>query len=309
MVEPIKKVSLIGLGALGVMYAQHLSQKMRSEDLRIIVDKDRKKRYLEDGIYCNGEQVEFNYVTPEQEVEPADLLIFSVKYTQLQEAIKSVKNHIGEDTIIISVLNGIVSEVDIGAVYGHKHMLYCVAQGMTALKEGNRLTYMNKGLLCFGELNAVENSPKVERLKAFFDRVEMPYEINNHMERKLWSKLLVNVGINQTLAFYEATNVAVQQPGEIREHMIRAMEEVIKVAQHEGVDLSYEDIEYWLKLIATLEPHGMPSMAQDVKANRTTEVELFAGTIVKLGKQYNVDVPVNEHFLRYFTDKMLGSKQ
>ena len=218
----------------------------------------------------------------------------------LQEAIKAVEKHVGEDTIILSVLNGVVSEADIGEVYGDAHNLYCVAQGMTALKEGNQLTYKNKGIICFGELNAIENSEKVQQVKTFFDSVDMPYEINNQMQIKLWSKLLANVGINQTVAYYKTTNAAIQQTGEHRNLMIKAMEEVLLVAEKEKVKLSYKDIDYWLAIIDTLESDGMPSMAQDVKADRQTEVELFAGTIVKLAKKHGLDVPVNEMFHKHF---------
>lgn len=303
MIKPIKKVSLIGLGALGIMYSEHMMNHMPLEDLRIIADSARIKKYTEGGIYCNDRRCEFPYVTPEEKVEPADLLIFAVKYTQLQAAISAVKNHVGEDTIILSVLNGVVSEADIGDVYGEKHNLYCVAQGMTAVKNDNHLTFKNKGILCFGELNALENTEKVESVKQFFDQIQMPYEINNQMQTKLWSKLLVNVGINQTVAYYETTNKSVQEPGEARDMMIAAMKEVIRVAELEGVGLSDLDIDYWLHVIATLDADGMPSMAQDVRADRSTEVELFAGTIIKLAKKHNIDVAVNERFYEYFTKK------
>lgn len=303
MIKPIKKVSLIGLGALGIMYSEHMLHQMPFEDLRIIADTTRIKKYTEGGIYCNDVRCDFNYVTPEEEVESADLLIFAVKYTQLQEAITAVEKHVGEHTIILSVLNGVVSESDIGAVYGEGHNVYCVAQGMTAVKEGNHLTYQNKGILCFGELNTLKSTDNVERVMKFFDRLKMPYEINNQMQTKLWSKLLANVGINQTVAYYKTTNIKIQEPGVVRDQMIAAMKEVIQVAELEAVDLSAKDIEYWLGIISTLEPGGMPSMAQDVKANRPTEVELFAGTILTLAKKHGIDVPVNEMFYKHFAIK------
>ncbi len=300
MEKTIKNVSLIGLGALGVMYSQHLAEKIPYENLRIIADEQRINKYQKEGVYCNGINCSFNYVTPDEEVEAADLLIFAVKYNNLQDAIRSVVNHVGEDTIIISVLNGIVSEADIGEVYGNEHNLYCIAQGMTALKEGNRMTYVKKGKLFFGELNKTYNTEKVERLKTFFDHVEMPYEIDNQMQTKLWSKLMANAGINQTVAYHETTNKNIQKPGKIRDMMVAAMEEVLAVAVCEGVDLSQSDIDYWLKIFDNLEPDGMPSMAQDVKAGRSTEVELFGGTIVKLAQKHGVEVPLNKMFYEYF---------
>ena len=39
---------------------------------------------------------------------------------------------------------------------------------------------------------------------------------------------------------------------------------------------------------------GMTSMLQDVLAKRKTEVEIFAGTMIKLGEKYNISVPYNK---------------
>ena len=301
MNKPIQKVSIIGLGALGILYGEHFLRKMPVGDLRIIADSDRIDRYKRKGIYCNGQVCNFRYVTPGDEVEPADLILFAVKYTTLPQAIEMVRGHVGPDTIILSVLNGVVSEQEIGAVYGNEHLLYSVAQGMTAAKVGIQMSYKSKGILCFGELHAIENSAKVERVKRFFDSVSLPYEINNQMHNKLWSKLMINVGVNQTVGYFNATNKLIQQPGKPRDMVIAAMEEVIAVGQKEGVGISADDIAYWLKIIDSLAPDESPSMAQDVKAGRPTEVDLFAGTIVSLGKKYGIAVPVNQLFLDHFT--------
>ena len=299
--KDIKTVSIIGMGALGILYADHLSKEIPKRDLRVVVDGKRKERYESQGLYCNGEACDFHYVLPEERIEPADLLIVAVKYTNLPEAIESVRHHVGDDTIILSVLNGIESEKDIGRVYGQEHMLYCVAQGMTAAKNGNQMTYKHKGILCFGELDQKESSEKVLRLQRFFDSVKMPYQVNNHMALKLWSKLMVNVGINQTVAYYGATNEVVQKKGKARDMMIEAMEEVVAVARQEGIGLTSGDIDYWLQIIDGLNPQGSPSMAQDVAANRPSEVELFSGTISRLGSKYKLEVPVNDSFYSYFT--------
>ena len=165
----IKKVSIIGLGALGILFGHHLSKRMEKKDLRIIADSDRIKKYQTDGVYCNDERCDFNYISPEEILEPADLLIFTVKFNGLQDAIKAVKNHVGENTIIISALNGISSETVIGETYGMDKVLYCVAQGMDAVKVGNKLTYANMGMLVFGDREPGIISEKVKAVAAFFE--------------------------------------------------------------------------------------------------------------------------------------------
>lgn len=163
----INTVSIIGLGALGTLYAAHFTKVLSKESVRIVADKERIQRYKNQGIYCNNEFCDFNYVATDEIMEPADLVIFSVKYSGLSQAIKDAKNQIGENTVIISVLNGITSEEVIGEAYGMDKVLYCVAQGMDAVKKGNHLNYVNMGMLCFGEKDNEIWSEKVKAVAEF----------------------------------------------------------------------------------------------------------------------------------------------
>ncbi len=293
--KEIRMVALIGLGALGIMYGHHLSKVMPFERLRIIADRERINRYETEKVYCNGELCRFNYVSPEEDAgEPADLVVFAVKYPGLAQAIEAVRKQVGDNTVILSTLNGITSEEVIGRTYGMEKIIYCVAQGMDAVKEGNRMTYVNMGILCIGDLEPGSISPNVRRVADFFERVKIPYEVDTDMRKRLWGKLMLNVGVNQTVAVYEGTYGTIQREGPARETMIAAMREVMALAPYEGVVLTEDDLRYWLALLGTLNPAGKPSMRQDLEAGRPSEVELFAGTIIELGKKYGVPTPVNQ---------------
>lgn len=290
----IKTVAIIGLGALGTMYANHFTKKLSKDAVRVIANKKRIERYKNEGVYCNNELCDFNYVPTDEVMEPADLIIFSVKFNHLEQAIIDAKNQIGENTIILSALNGISSEEIIGSAYGMDKVLYCVAQGMDAVKEGNRLTYVNMGILSFGEKNNETHSHKVKAVVEFFDNTSLPYEVPVDMYQRQWGKFMLNTGLNQTIAVFGVPYGGVQIPGKPRETMIKAMEEVIAVAKEEGINLSQDDIHYWLSIVDTLSPSGKPSMLQDVEAKRPTEVELFSGTAIRLGRKHGIPTPVND---------------
>ena len=49
-----------------------------------------------------------------------------------------------------------------------------------------------------------------------------------------------------------------------------------------------------MALLDSFSPEGKPSMRQDGEAHRKSEVELFAGTMVRLGQKHGVSLPVNE---------------
>jgi len=289
----IKKVSIVGLGALGVLYAHHLSKKMPKQDLRIVADQHRINRYINDKIYSNGELCDFQYTTPEKKVKPADLLVFAVKFNNLKEAIEAVRGHVDDNTIIISLLNGIASEEVIGWAYGAEKIVYCVAQGMDAVKVGNQITYANMGLLCIGDRDPGLTSDKTKSVDCFMTNMEIPHTVETQMYRKLWNKFMANVGINQSLAIFGGQYKDVQMEGEARDVMIAAMREVITLSIKEGIFLNEDDLQYWLMIISQLSPQGKPSMRQDVEAQRYSELELFSGTVLDLGKKHGIQTPVN----------------
>ena len=298
----IKKVSIIGQGALGILFGHQMSKHMPREDLRFIADAERIARYQKEAVYCNGERCDFQYVAPGEQCEPADLLLFTVKYNALKDAVAAVKNHVGPNTIILSLLNGISSEGIIAEIYGMEHILYCVAQGMDAVKEGNALTYHNMGLLSFGSGENGVVSEKERAVSEFFTKVEIPHEIPADMKHRMWGKFMTNVGVNQTSAVYGCNYGCLQAEGPARDMMILAMREVMALSALENVPLTQDDLSYWLHVLSTLNTEGKPSMRQDVEAKRLSEVELFAGAVLAFGKKYVYPTPVNQ----IFYDKMLA---
>ena len=290
----IENVSIVGMGALGVMYGDFFTPKLGKEHVEFVADKARIDHFQQEGIFCNGRACDFSIADEAETGRPADLLIFAVKATGLQAAIHTVRNKVSEHTIILSLLNGITSEEIIGRAYGMNPIIHCIVQGMDTIKENNLVTYAHFGKIYLGIHD--ENDLKKQNLQAvvdLFDRIEMPYAVEDDILRRMWCKLMLNVGVNQTVMIYEGTYETVQRPGRARDFMKAAMQEVILVAQKENVPITQADFEEYIRLLDTLIPTGMPSMRQDGLAHRKSEVELFAGTVLALAEKHGIDVPVN----------------
>jgi 2-dehydropantoate 2-reductase len=180
-------------------------------------------------------------------------------------------------------------------------MLYCVAQGMDAVKVRNRVTYEHMGLLSIGEIKPNTNSEKAKSVVNFFEKTGVPYEWVFDMRKRMWGKFMFNVGLNQTVAIAQGNYGTVQKDGADRTLMITAMREVILLSEKEGVYLTEKDIEYWLEVLSRLKPESKPSMRQDMEAKRPTELELFAGTVLKLAEKHRVNTPVNRMFYKKIT--------
>jgi len=293
MKPSIETISIVGAGAVGGAYASMLYD-MDRHCVSFIAAGDRFKRLRQDGLIVNGKHYAIPVLHPDDLSPPPDLLMIAVKHHQLDNAIYDIKNRIGEETTIISVMNGIDSEVKIGAACGMKRVLYAVSIGLAALKEGNRLNFISRGKILLGEARNPFLTDRVKRLQALFDRAGIVCETPPDMIRALWWKFMVNVGINQASAVLRAPYSVFQTSREAKDLMESAMREVIMLAEKASVLLSGEDIENWNTVLSGLNPEGKTSMLQDVEAGRKTEVEMFAGKVIELGKYYGVPTPVNQ---------------
>ena len=287
----IESIAIIGMGALGLLFGDML-QRDGKLSVGFIADAARLERYKDEPICVNGAQKRFDFLPAGTKDAPADLVIFAVKATALDGAMEDAAGYVGERTVLLSLLNGITSEGLLEARFGRDRVVHCVAQGMDATRRGRKLVYSKPGQLCVG-LPDDRPGDGLEAVTALFDRVGIPYTVESDIRHRMWSKFMLTVGVNQVVMVREGNYGTVQVPGEAREQMIAAMREVIALSGLEGVAVTEDDLTYYVNLIDTLSPEGMPSMRQDGLARRKSEVELFSGTVCRLASGHGLDVPVN----------------
>lgn len=292
MNKEIKKTAIVGMGALGMLYASQISSAIGPDSVYFLADQKRIGRYQKLTFTINGTPWSFPMKAPEN-AGPADLIIIAVKYNALPSALDIMASSVGPDTTIISVMNGIDSEAITGKRYGDEKVLYCIAQGMDAMKFGTDLTYTKLGELCLGtRIKGQEN--RLHALTRYFDSARISYRTESDILKRLWGKFMLNVGINQTCMAYEANYAQALTPGAPYDTLVGAMREVILLAQKEGINLAEGDLEAYIELLKTLSPEGVPSMRQDGIAHRPSEVEMFSGTVRRLAAKHGLSVPVND---------------
>lgn len=290
-------VAIVGLGALGILYGQHLSAALGKERVKIIVNEERKKRYEKEGVTLNGEPCDFNYVLETEKGSSSDLVIICTKSLTLDSGMESMQNQVGEQTTILSLINGISSEQILGARFGYEKIIPTVAIGMDATREGQNVRSTVKGWLQIG-VDVSEKEQRLTKVQELFNEANFPYTVEEDITLKIWQKFIMNVGVNQVVMVNETTYKGIQTGGDFHEQAWAAMEEVVAIAQAEGIPLKEEHIQSAFDIIDTVDPEGMPSMRQDGLAKRPTEVELFAGTILAKSKQYGIPTPVNEELYK-----------
>ena len=214
MAGTIRKAHISGLGAVGSVFASILYEHNR-ESVKVIVDAERAHRYKEQGVTVNGRRYDFDYIISQPSVEPADLILIAVKGHQLGESIEAINPFVGENTIIMSLLNGISSEDILADEFGDTHILHAFVVGTDATRDGLDTRFGNRGRIVFGHRSRPD-SPDVKAVKDFFERTGVPYSIPSDILKEQWWKFLMNVSINQTSAILRAPYRVyqnIQEPG------------------------------------------------------------------------------------------------
>lgn len=201
--KQIEHVCIVGFGALGIMFGSMINRGFPACGPDFCADEERISRYRSQTYTCNGEACSFSFVTPSVS-RTYDLIIFATKYSGLRDAIQSVQNKIHPQTILISLLNGITSEEIIGNALGQEKIIRSIAQGMDTTKLGTEVTFTHCGQIIFGlTQDEAYKKPKQETLAAFFDKCGIPYTLSQDIRRSMWSKLMLNVGVNQATAAFD----------------------------------------------------------------------------------------------------------
>lgn len=291
--KQITNVAIIGAGAMGAAYASRFFDAPGFST--VLVARDHRCDLLKtQGLTVNGKHYSIPVVHPDEKPPAADLVLVALKAHHLSDAVNDLKNLVGDDTQFVSVMNGLDSEERLGAVYGMDKVLYAIAVGIDALRQGPSVTYTNPGKIYFGEAENSVPAERVLRVREAFDRAGIASEIPADMMRMLWWKFMINVGINQASAVMRVPYGIFQSSPDAQALMKTLMREVVAVAHRAGVNLGEKDIDDWSGVLNTLSPHGKTSMLQDIEAGRKTEVESFAGTMVELSRKYAVPAPANE---------------
>ncbi len=306
----IQNVTLIGLGAMGSFFAPRLDAVLGKEHFRVLAEGERKERLRDKGIFLNGKQYFFSLVEPSMEGEPVDLIIMAVKDTGLKQAIQDIRHQVGPHTQILCVMNGVDSEEQLAAVYGWEHVLYSYMRVSIVMQNGVAEFNPEVGSVHFGERINDTYSERVEAIRELFDRCGIRYRIDQDMVKGLWFKFMCNVGENMTCALLDVPFGAYHISEDANFIRRAAMQEVILIANKLGIPLSQADIAHQETVITNLPFANLPSTLQDLRAGRKTEVEMFAGKVVRLGKQLQIPTPYCEllyHGILVREEKIAGA--
>jgi 2-dehydropantoate 2-reductase len=225
-------------------------------------------------------------------VGKADLVIFFVKTYDTEMAVSDALALEKEDTIFLTLQNGLGNEEVICRKIDRKKVILGVTgHGATLIGVGH-IRHAGWGKTFIGELDH-RITDRVVQVSQMFCDAEIETEVSSNIHDHVWGKLLVNVGINALTALTGFKNGQLLDYPESVRLMENLVIEASEVARRKGIHLDQDPIEKVRKTIeATRENRS--SMGQDFDYRRKTEIDAINGAVVREAQPLGIPVPFNQ---------------
>ena len=302
----IQSVAVLGAGAVGSYVIWGLSHK---KDIRlgVIAEGERADRLKKGGCRINDEVYRPEVWSP-QEAEDVDLLIVSLKYGSLPEALESIKTIVGEHTTVMSLMNGVDSEELIAEQVGDDRVLRSLIK-VASHKEENGYYFNPETTLgiIFGELAAPFDSERVQAIESLFADTGIHFRSTEFIREEIWGKFRLNICNNLPQAILGAGVGCYSDSTHMKAISDGLRRELEQIALAKGIDMS--------KMAGTSgRGSAVPASArystlQDLDAGRHTEIDMFSGALMRMGEELGIPTPYNEytyHMIKALEEKNDG---
>lgn len=302
----IKSVAVLGAGAVGSYVIWGLSEK---KDIRlgVIASGERAKRLKNKGCKINDTVYHPEVWTPE-EAHGVDFLIVSLKYGALPGALDNITAVTGENTVIMSLMNGVDSEEIIAQKVGAEHLLHAVIK-VASHKENDGYVFNPEATLgiIFGEVSAPYDSERVQAVLDLFSGTGLHYRATDCILEELWSKFRLNVCNNLPQAILGAGVGCYRDSVHMKAISDGLRAELMAIAEAKGIDINKADVSSGRG--SAVPPTARYSTLQDLDAGRHTEIDMFSGSLIRMGKELGIPTPYNEftyHMIKALEEKNDG---
>jgi len=225
-------------------------------------------------------------------VGKADLVIFFVKTYDTEKAVSDALVLEKEDTIFLTLQNGLGNEdVICKQIDRKKVMLGVTGHGATLLRPGH-IRHAGWGKTFIGELDH-QMTDRAIRIAQMFCRAGIETEVSSNIHDNVWGKLLVNAGINALTALTGFKNGQLVDYPETARLMEKLVFEAAEVARRKGIHIEENPIDK-VRKAAEATRENRSSMGQDFDHRRRTEIDAINGAVVKEAERLGISIPYNQ---------------
>lgn len=289
------RIVIVGPGAMGCLFAAFLS-KTKDEVCLLDKHKERASQIQQSGISVEGIsgdwQVQVKVAEDVKEIGGADLIIICVKSYDTKEAMLHAKSLVGEDTRVLTLQNGIGNIEILNEIVGSDKVIGGATNLGATLLDIGKVRHAGRGETVIGRVDG-KIPVEMRSIRELFNKAGLQIRISRDIKGLLWSKLIINAGINALTAITRLNNGRLIEFEGTRRILREAVTEAIRVAKRKRIKLIYDDPLAKVEGVCEATATNVSSMLQDVLKRKRTEIDFINGVIVRQGQELGIPVPIN----------------
>lgn len=289
------RILIVGAGAIGGLFGFFLV-KSGQQVLMLERSQETAERINRKGLMVRGmsgrDRVKVRVNPSPSEAGDIDLVLLCVKSYDTTHALSKIKVYLKRSTLVLTIQNGLGNLEKVAKIVGIEHTLGGItAQGATELGPG-KILHAGSGETIIGAL-AKKQMKNVEEIANVFNKAGIKTSITNDLQGTIWSKLIINAGINPLTSLLRVKNGELLKYKELREIMRDTIKEAVLIAKAKGIRLKWKNPVVQAEKVCQATAENYSSMLQDIINHKRTEIDYINGAIVREGKKNGIQTPFN----------------
>ena len=291
------KIAVVGPGALGCLVAAFLKARAKEDVWLIDHNPARARMISENGVKVEGLSgpmtVHIDATAEPKDAGERDLLIICVKSYSTEDACKEIKDIVSDKTYVLTLQNGLGNIQILNDYFGADKVVAGITNhGATLLNIGH-VRHAGKADTIIGN-SAGKVLGSIKDIANTLTKAGFETKITKDINSVIWSKLVINVGINALTAITRLNNGRLVEYDGTHELLKDAVQEAVKVVKRKRVKLAYDDPIQKVESVCKATAGNVSSMLQDVMNKKRTEIDFINGAVVRQAKALAIPTPVNE---------------
>lgn len=291
------KIAVIGAGAMGSVYAGLLAgaghEVWAVDTWAAHVDAIRRNGLRVEG--ASGDRTARVRATTEaRDAGPCDLAIIATKVRHTAAAARAAGEILRPGAAAVTIQNGLGGGDAAVAELGAGRVVIGVAGGFGArMLAPGHARHEGMELIRLGEA-AGPATGRLREIASVWESAGFRVRCFDDIHQLVWEKLICNGAFGAVCALTGMTVGEVLDSADAWPVAAACAREGAAVARAKGIRLGFDDAEAYARDFGAKIPGGRPSMWQDLKAGRPSEIDAINGGVARTGREAGVATPTHD---------------
>ena len=291
-----QRILVLGAGGVGGYFGGRLAEG--GADTTFLLRGARREQVEANGItirsdFFDDAKVRMKTVSTDEIDRPFDLIILTCKAYQLAGAMDAIAPAVGDDTVIVPLLNGMKQIETLQARFGSEKVLggttYIGARVDAAT--GDIVHFGDFHRIAYGELDK-SRSPRVEAFDALNDDMKFDIDLRDDILQTMWDKFAMLCAMSSVNTLARATVGEILDTPSGHEFLTAALAECRDTADALGHTVGPQTIATYERMFSTQSSKFASSMLRDVQAGNPTEGDHIIGDMVNRAQAAGLQTPI-----------------